>query len=93
MIRYFVWGVLVLVVVGGAVAYLGATQKASTTMNHHFNKLLFQGLYDHRVPTIGQLAERARADLLAVYGRNLEAEKIVKMYAWLGDPALRIGRK
>lgn len=75
---------------GGAVAFLGATQPSWTKVNHDFMRYLFQGLLDEGIVAIGPLVNRANAALLAQYANSKEASDNVKMYAWLGDPALEV---
>ncbi len=74
----------------GAVAFLGATRPSYTKQNDDFNRYLFTGLLDSRVSEIGQLLVQASAKLYAQYGDDRAALANLRMYAWLGDPALRI---
>ncbi|MCA9668864.1 MAG: lamin tail domain-containing protein [Myxococcales bacterium] len=77
---------------GGAVAYLGATRPSFTQPNHDFNRYLFRALLDSGTTTIGPLLMQANARLYAQYGDDDSALANLHMYAWLGDPALRVGR-
>lgn len=74
----------------GAVAFLGATRPSYTKQNDDFNRYLFNGLLDSRVGEIGQLLVQASAKLYVQYGDDRAALANLRMYAWLGDPALRI---
>jgi hypothetical protein len=77
---------------GGAVAFFGATQPSWTIPNHDFMRHLFQGLLDEGITAIGPLTNRARAALLSQYGGKDDAAENAKMYAWLGDPSLEVGK-
>ncbi|MBI5537465.1 MAG: hypothetical protein HY898_32380 [Deltaproteobacteria bacterium] len=77
---------------GGAVAFFGATEPSWTIPNHDFMKYLFNGVLDEGITAIGPLTNRARAALLAQYGGKDDAAENAKMYLWLGDPSLEVGK-
>jgi fibronectin type 3 domain-containing protein len=62
--------------------------------NHEFNKLLYRAVYDDGVTLLGDLLNKANADLLTEFtGDELYegyAKKNVEMFAWLGDPTMEI---
>lgn len=77
---------------GGAVAFLGATQPSWTIPNHDYMRYVFQGMLDEGIVAVGPLVNRANAALLAQYGGKNDAAENVKMYGWLGDPSLEVGK-
>jgi hypothetical protein len=77
---------------GGAVAFLGATQPSWTVPNHDFERYIFQAIMDEGITAIGPLVNRASAALLAQYGGKNDAAENTKMYLWLGDPSLEVGK-
>ena len=76
---------------GGAVAVLGATRPSYTTINHDFNRYLFQAILVEGVQPIGLILGRATAKLYNQYGTDTYAQANMRMYTWLGDPSLRVG--
>ena len=76
---------------GGAVAFLGASEPSYTKPNHDFNRYLFSAILDRNVHRIGALQMQANAALLRQYGDDDSAMDNVKMYFWLGDPAIEVG--
>lgn len=75
---------------GGGSAFLGATQPSYTTQNHDFCKLLFVGAYTQGISRIGMVSNYANVELLKKYNNSTYAAANVKMYLWLGDPALNL---
>jgi len=76
---------------GGAVAFLGAGEPSYTKPNHDFNRYLFSAILDRNVHRIGYLLMQGNAALLRQYGDDQYAKENVKMYFWIGDPALEVG--
>lgn len=74
----------------GAVAFLGATQPSYTIPNHDFDKFLFKAIYDKAITPIGYILNDANYDLITYGGHGDLAVSNVKMYLWLGDPALEV---
>jgi len=72
----------------GAVAYLGATEPSYTVPNHDFDKFLYKAIYDKGITAIGYVLADANWELMELYGEGSYAETNIKMYLWLGDPAL-----
>ncbi len=77
---------------GGAVAFLGSTRPSYTTPNHDFDRHLFRAVLGQRSTAIGQLLIQANAKLYRQYGADEAALANMRMYAWLGDPALKLGK-
>ena len=75
---------------GGACAFLGATRPSYTTPNHNFYKYLFVSAFNEGIVNIGNVSNAANAKLLKQYGESSYATTNVKMYLWLGDPAMRL---
>jgi len=74
----------------GAVAFLGATRPSYTTPNHDFDKSLFDAIGNQGIYNIGWILNTADANLIATYGEASYAADNIKMYLWLGDPALEL---
>ena len=73
-----------------AVAFLGATRPSYTIPNHDFDKNLFDAIGNEYIYDIGWVSNDANAELITKYGSTSYAMDNVKMYLWLGDPALRL---
>ncbi|AQQ72339.1 Gingipain R1 precursor [Limihaloglobus sulfuriphilus] len=73
-----------------AVAFLGASRPSYTTPNHDFDKSLFKAIGSYGVYNVGKVLNSANAALVAGYGSSSYAMDNVKMYLWLGDPAMEI---
>lgn len=73
-----------------AVAFLGASEPSYTVANHEFDKQLFDAIGNEGVYSIGWVSNYANVKLIENYGANHPFMKNVKMYLWLGDPALEI---
>lgn len=71
-----------------AVAFLGASRPSYTTPNHDFDKNLFDAIGNEYITRLGWVLNDANAELVASYGSTSYAMDNVKMYLWLGDPAL-----
>ena len=77
----------------GAVAFLGAIHPSYTDPNHHFDRSLYYGAWDHGITAIGDLLAWANVDLYNTYctpGETCWGEDNIAMYLWLGDPALNV---
>ncbi|MDP8254214.1 MAG: C25 family cysteine peptidase [Candidatus Alcyoniella australis] len=74
----------------GAVAFLGATQPSYTTPNHDFDRYLYRAPYDKAIAPISLILMDANAELYDQYGAGSYGETNIKMYLWLGDPAIEI---
>ena len=70
-----------------AVAFLGAIHPSYTTINHDFDRLLYQGVWDEGINQVGDLLNWANVNLYPMYQNNSVRENMT-MYLWLGDPAL-----
>ncbi len=74
----------------GAVAFLGASRPSYTTPNHDFDKNLFDALGNEDIHEIGWVLNDANAELLADYGAGSTYMDNLKIYLWLGDPAMKV---
>ncbi|KAA0003511.1 MAG: hypothetical protein FE048_01360 [Thermoplasmata archaeon] len=77
----------------GAVAFLGATRPSYTLPNHDFDKNLFDAIGNRGIYRIGEILNYANAKLIDKYKSTyyeFYAAANVKMYLWLGDPALEL---
>ncbi len=72
---------------GGAVAALGATTGSWTDPNHVFDQKLYEALFSLGVRDIGGMLDFADNHLVGMGGYAVDN---VKMYLWLGDPAMRV---
>ena len=77
----------------GAVAFLGASRPSYTTENHDFDKNLFDAIGNEHIHEIGWILNDADSDLLGLYGLGSSARHNVKIYYWMGDPAMKIWTK
>ncbi len=77
---------------GGAMAFLGSTRPSYTEYNNDFNRYLFGAVLGQRSTAIGQLLIQANAKLYRQYGFSKFALANMRMYTWLGDPALKLGK-
>jgi gingipain R len=73
-----------------AVAFLGATEPSYTDPNHIFDQKLFQASGNDDIYTIGLISNYANSALIDLYGTSSYYLDNVKMYIWLGDPAMEI---
>lgn len=73
---------------GGAAASLGATRLSYTDPNHDYDKALYWAPYDDQIFEIGWISNYAAAYILPLWGNC--APWNVKVYLWLGDPAMEI---
>ncbi len=71
-----------------AVAFLGASRPSYTTPNHEFDKNLFDAIGNEHITRLGWILNDANAELVAAYGSGSYYMDNVRMYLWLGDPAL-----
>lgn len=79
--------------VGGdssAVAFLGASRPSYTTPNHDFDRYLFDAVGSEEIYDIGWALNRANTRLITRYGDTSVYMDNLRMYLWLGDPALSI---
>lgn len=75
---------------GGGSAFLGASRPSYTIQNHDFCKFLFVGAFTQGLDRIGIVSNYANAELLKKYNNSSYAGANVKMYLWLGDPAMKL---
>lgn len=73
-----------------AVAFLGATRPSYTTPNHDFDRYLFDAVVNEEIYDIGWALNRANVRLINGYGPTSIYMDNLRMYLWLGDPALII---
>jgi uncharacterized membrane protein len=73
-----------------AVAFLGATRPSYTTPNHEFDKRLFDAVGNELIYNIGYVLNDANVELISLYGSTSLYMANLKMYLWLGDPALEL---
>jgi hypothetical protein len=73
-----------------AVAFLGATRPSYTIPNHEFDRYLFEAVGDEQIYDIGWALNYANSRLVSNYGPTHVYMDNVRMYLWLGDPALTI---
>lgn len=73
-----------------AVAFLGATRPSYTIPNHEFDRYLFEAVGDEQIYDIGWALNRANSRLINAYGPTHVYMDNLRMYLWLGDPALTI---
>ena len=73
-----------------AVAFLGASEPSYTYPNHRFDKHLFDASGNQEIYSIGMISNYANSDLITYYGIGDLYLQNVKMYLWLGDPAMEI---
>lgn len=73
---------------GGAVASLGATNPSYTVVNHDYDKILYQAIYEKGILPIGLVSNLAAAYIIEHHGQY--GEENVKMYCWFGDPAMQV---
>jgi hypothetical protein len=71
-----------------AVAFLGASRPSYTVPNHEFDKSLFYATGNLNIDNIGWVSNYANTVLIDKYGPTHTYMDNVKMYLWLGDPAL-----
>ncbi|MBW2108601.1 MAG: hypothetical protein JRI36_08065, partial [Deltaproteobacteria bacterium] len=74
----------------GAVAFLGASRPSYTTPNHDFDRELFDAIGNEGVREIGWILNDANTELLTSYGEDSTYMDNLKIYLWLGDPAMRV---
>jgi len=76
---------------GGSVSFLGATKPSYTIPNHDFDKLLFDAYFNEGIEEIAYILNDANFELLVLYGGSSSyAADNVRMYLWLGEPALKV---
>ncbi|HII05908.1 MAG TPA: hypothetical protein HA349_00905 [Methanotrichaceae archaeon] len=73
-----------------AVAFLGATRPSYTIPNHEFDSYLFEAVGDEQIYDVGWALNYANSRLISNYGPTHVYMENVRMYLWLGDPALSI---
>jgi hypothetical protein len=73
-----------------AVAFLGATRPSYTVPNHDFDRYLFDAVGNEEIYDIGWALNRANVRLINGYGPSSIYMDNLRMYLWLGDPALSI---
>jgi len=73
-----------------AVAFLGATRPSYTIPNHDFDRYLFEAVGDEEILDIGWALNYANSRLINSYGPTSVYMDNLRMYLWLGDPALTI---
>ena len=73
-----------------AVAFLGAARPSWRTPNDYFDIYLFDLIGNYGVLDIGWASNIANVGLINQFGPSSYAMDNVKMYLWLGDPALRL---
>lgn len=73
-----------------AVAFLGATRPSYTIPNHDFDRYLFDAVGSEEIYDIGWALNRANVRLINAYGPTSIYMDNLRMYLWLGDPALSI---
>ncbi|MDF0591533.1 C25 family cysteine peptidase [Candidatus Methanocrinis natronophilus] len=73
-----------------AVAFLGASRPSYTIPNHDFDRYLFDAVGSEEIYDIGWALNRANTRLITKYGDTSVYMDNVRMYLWLGDPALTI---
>jgi hypothetical protein len=73
-----------------AVAFLGATRPSYTIPNHDFDRYLFEAVGNDQVYDIGWALNNANSRLIDTYGPTHVYMDNLRMYLWLGDPALTI---
>ncbi|UEC41896.1 MAG: hypothetical protein METHAR1v1_130001 [Methanothrix sp.] len=73
-----------------AVAFLGASRPSYTIPNHDFDRYLFDAVGSEEIYDIGWALNRANTRLITRYGDTSVYMDNVRMYLWLGDPALTI---
>ena len=76
-----------------AVATLGASEPSYTVPNHDFDKFLFNATGNHEIYNIGLISNYANSNLIDLYGESSSYMDNVRMYLWLGDPALKLWTK
>ena len=73
-----------------AVAFLGASRPSYTIPNHDFDIYLFDAVGSEEIYDIGWALNRANTRLITRYGDTSVYMDNLRMYLWLGDPALSI---
>ncbi|MBU7046714.1 MAG: VWA domain-containing protein [Theionarchaea archaeon] len=73
-----------------AAAFLGASRPSYTTPNHDFDYQLFDAIYNENIYSIGWILNSANSWLINHYGADSYAMDNVRMFLWLGDPALDV---
>jgi len=73
-----------------AVAFLGATRPSYTVPNHDFDRYLIEAVGDEQIYDIGWALNSANSRLIEGYGPTSIYMDNLRMYLWLGDPALTI---
>jgi len=73
-----------------AVAFLGAARPSYTIPNHEFDKYLFDAIGNEHIREIGWVLNDANAELIDLYGPTHYYLENVRMFLWLGDPALKL---
>ena len=74
----------------GAVAFLGATQPSYTEPNHDFDRFLFKSIFNKGILPISDILMDANQELSMLWGVGTIADDNIKMYLWLGDPAMKV---
>jgi len=72
----------------GAVAIVAATKPSMTTVNHTYDKALYNGCWDNGTGAFGDLRNFADAEVIKVHGTS--ANNNVTMYVLSGDPTVNI---
>jgi hypothetical protein len=73
-----------------AVAFLGATRPSYTIPNHDFDRYLFDAIGNENIREIGWVLNDANAELIDLYGPASYYMDNIRIYLWLGDPALKL---
>jgi uncharacterized repeat protein (TIGR01451 family) len=73
-----------------AVAFLGATRPSYTTPNHDFDRYLFDAIGNEHIYNIGMVLNDANVELISLYGSTSAYMDNLRIYLWLGDPALEL---
>lgn len=73
-----------------AVAFLGSSRSSWTDPNHDFDYQLFDAIYNENVYSAGWISNSANSWLIDNYGSGSYAMDNVRMFLWLGDPALDV---
>gem|GEM_PF-750451 len=74
-----------------AVAFLGASRPSWTEPNHDFDRYIFDAIGNEEIHDLGWILNDANVEVIAKYGAYSYATDNVKMYLWLGDPAMEVG--
>jgi hypothetical protein len=73
-----------------AAAFLGATRPSWTEPNHDFDRYLFDAIGNEGIGDLGWIINDANVELIAKYGVSSYPTDNVKMFLYLGDPAMKV---